>query len=353
MADQELSREEQFANTIAEAREAGLLEGEAKPEPKVEKPEKVEAKPDAKPRDGTGKFVKNEGQAVPEPVEPFAGFKELPKDVQDQWNTLLGRSKQLDSEVTQLRRQNGALLGQVPNLQREVQRLSRSSREAPTQQKAADLTAQLQRFKEYKERYPEDAAAIEELIGSTRQELADTKAELANKVSQIEHRLGSFENERTVQENKGVQDQLDREHPDWRVIAGWVDANGNAVDPNVADYHPHFKAWQSALPAEIQADFADKLKSRSAHLIGHVFEAFERDYKRAVEATEGRGAETASDADPVRERRAEALRDVSPTGSASSNTPADRSLLSPRNAREEDFAATVAKYRHLFPHWGT
>lgn len=349
MAELELpTREQEFADTIKDAREQGLLpseDGEA--EPKKE-PLKAEV---PKGRDESGKFVKQD-KAEKVEAEPFAGFNDLPEEAKAQWNTFLGRTKNLESELTQLRRQNAALMGRVPALQSEVARLQKSGHQPASQTKAADLKAQLKRFEAYKERYPEDAEAIDEYISAATQQLAQTNTQLADKLSQLERRLGTFEGERTVQENRSVQDQLDREHPSWRIIAGWQDADGNAVDPNRADFHPHFKAWKAALPPELQVDFDQKLKSRSAHLIGHVLDAFERDYQVAVDAS-GRGAETASDADPVRSRRAEALRDVSPTGSASSSVPVDKPIQSPRMSREEEYAATVAMFKGdpRFAHW--
>ena len=349
---QERTREQEFAEVIGAAREQGLFggkdEAEAPPKQEAEAPAR-EQKPGAA-RDESGKFVKQEAKAE---AAPFDGFEKLDPKVQEQFNQVFGRTKQLENEIARVRRENGALMGRVPQLQSELARLQRSGEKPASTEKAADLTAQLKRFQDYKERYPDDAAAIEEYIAATRQELADTKTQLADKVSQLESRFESSEKQRKAQadaeQNHRVIDQLDAEHPEWRVVAGWKDAEGNDVPATQAQFHPHFQAWQNALPAELRDDYAKKLGTRSATLIGHVLDHFKRDYETALAAS----GQQADDADPIRTRRAEALRDISPTGSAGNAPPVDRSLQTPANAREEEFAATVAKFRHLFPQWGT
>jgi hypothetical protein len=267
-----------------------------------------------KPRDETGKFA-------PAP-EPFEGFNDLDPKIQRQF-------KNLKQERDKFQNDYKAVEGRLQPLQREYQRLQQQL-EAPKQtsiqgQKKVDDFLTSDEFKDFADRYPQDALGIkkglQETVDQLRSEVADSSKPLAEKLTQVEAKLGEYERERKDAAARKEMDRLSEIVPNWKLIAGWErETEDGQIEP-VHDrsqhvWHPWFAKWLEGLPHVARQAYDRMLQEASADSIGHVFSLFQRDVE-AYQRANGQTVDDASGQSEVQERRSEALRDISPRPSRS------------------------------------
>lgn len=343
MADQsELPLDEESRSQVLERFGKDFSEGKKETVSRETKPADTSDKPGAGKTElpATGKDAgsggSDAGTVQRTAPEPFAGFNDLKPEQQAYFRSLAGERDQYKSNYA-------GLLGKVPTLQRELEALRRSSAQPQTQAREASIAAKLEKFEQYKQRFPEDAEAIEEALSAIRAEVNQTKP-LAETVAQLQARLEGYERERAVGQTAQHVDQLNREHPAWRRIAGWEDDAGNPVPKESQKWHPWFSAWKSNLPPEIQQDYDTKLSQPNAVLIGHVLNHFERD----VQVVLAQNGQTQSDSPGtnVTQQRTEALKDVSPRPSKTGSEPAQTNMNG--NVNGSDRAAVLAQFYDQF-----
>lgn len=302
---------EQFRSGVRESAESnkpGIAPETGRSDPAVAAPAKTDASVAGDPGGN-----RDAAPAKPAP-EPFAGFNELKPEQQAEFRRVLGERDYLKS-------QHASLIGRVPAMQREVETLRQQLARPQTPVTQANVAASLEKFKEYESRFPEDAAAIRELTDSLQSQLANSTNPLTDKVAQLEARVSEYDAKVRGEAAQREADRLTTEHPNWRYVAGWEDAQGNYVaDPGQRQWHPWFTAWKNQLPAEIRADYDAKLDQPNSVLIGHVLSHFERDVQPYLE--NGGQQAPASTATDVSQRRSDALRDISPRPSRSGSEPA-------------------------------
>lgn len=296
-----------------------------------------------KPRDDAGKFA-------PAP-EPFEGFNDLDPKIQRQF-------KNLKQERDKYQNDYKAVEGRLQPLQREYQRLQQHL-EAPKQtgtqgQKKVDDFLTSDEFKDFAERYPQDALGIkkglQETVDQLRSEVADSSKPLAEKLTQVEAKLGEYERER---ESVAAQKQLDRLNdtvPSWKLIAGWEKEtdDGKVIsvdDPAQRVWHPWFDAWRGQLPHSVRHSYDQLLNEASADSIGHVFTMFIRDVEAHQAASGQQQADDVGGSSAVQERRSEQLRDISPRPSRSG---ADQPLPTLNGGGGGDRAAVLAQFYDKF-----
>lgn len=239
--------------------------------------------------------------------EPFEGFSSLPEAAQQQFNRLIG-------ERNQFKNQYASILGQQTQIRRELDNLKRQQQAPQTPKQQQEVAKSLKKFEDFKQRYPEDAEAIQEMIDSVRNEFSQPTQGLLQEVERLKGTVEGFQAEKQRMHAERVQDQLSREHPSWRQIAGWEDEQGNPIEGN-REWHPWFTAWKNGLPPEIAADYDQKLGSVNATLIGHVLNHFERDVQSILDNS----GQQQTDEQPS--RRDEQLRDISPRPSRAGAEP--------------------------------
>lgn len=308
---EQMNREDAFAATIEQARAAEQPQETAKqPEQQTEQETHTEA-------------------------EPFEGFNALPPQAQEAYRQMQARESTLAAERDRYRRESSALSGRVPGLQRELERLKKA------QQSAAPSEAQqrkLERWEEFKQRFPEDAEGLEERFAALESRLVDPK--LANRLEQVEARFRELDAREQREAITAAQEQLSAVHPDWQVIAGMVDQSGKAIPVEQQAFHPEFVAWHAALPQWKQDHYMHLLtETRDVEAHAAILSEFKADYEAALEAEENQGRLPA--------KRRAALDDVSPTGGGGSGLDANRDPNTGRftSSREDDYAETVNRFR--------
>ena len=297
------------------------------------KPGGQEAGASDKPRDETGKFA-------PKP-DPFAGFSELDPKVQKEFKRLLGEKEQLNNNYN-------SLMGQVPAMRREVQNLRNQLAKPQTAEQQTKVQASLDKFEAFKARYPEDAEGVQQLVDSIRQEVTAKLApppELTEKVAQLQDKVSEYERERQIAAAQREADRLAEDHPEWKVIAGWEDDNGNPVPTEKQTWHPWFTAWMSGLHPDVRANYDHLLKQPNAALLSHVFSQFKRDVQAQVDASGQQQADASDEQLDATQRRSDALRDISPRPSRSGSEPIAPSFS---NGRELSRDAILAQYYDKF-----
>lgn len=305
------SREDQFAAAIEQARANEAPQTDNAPE----KPESPQP-------------------STPE-AEPFEGFNALPETAREHYRQLASERSNFAAERDRYRQEQSALAGRVPGLQRELAQLKKAqaaSVPSPAQQRTLD------KYEEFKKRFPEDGEAIEERFAAVESRLGDPK--LGNRLETIEARLAQWDARLENEAVYAAQEQLTEAHPDWQVIAGMVDASGKAIPAEQQQFHPEFTAWAQALP-QWKRDHYQHLMTETRDTDAHaaILSEFKADYAAALEAEEAQGKLPA--------RRQAALDDVSPTGSGGNGL--DGTNRGPdgrfQSSREDDYAETVNRFR--------
>ena len=203
-------------------------------------------------------------------------------------------------EKEQLNNNYNSLMGQVPAMRREVQNLRNQLAKPQTAEQQTKVHASLDKFEAFKARYPEDAEGVPTTCrfhparchGKTR----PPTPELTEKVAQLQDKVSEYERERQIAAAQREADRLAEDHPEWKVIAGWEDDNGNPVPTEKQTWHPWFTAWMSGLHPDVRANYDHLLKQPNAALLSHVFTHFKRDAQAQVDASGQQQADASDEA---------------------------------------------------------
>lgn len=310
-----ISEEEQFSATIAEF--LPEQDSDAAPEQKL---------PEAP-------------QSAATEQEPFEGFSQLPESARAKFTETIEQAKRFERELEQQRRQYGALSGRVPALQRQLDEYKKRTAAAPS---SAPAQTKAEAWEAYKAMFPDEAKAIEERQAQIAADFGGKLSPLEQQIKELAAKTERFEQMAQEAENEQIQEALTELVPDWKIIAGWEDRDGNELDLDAngkIQMHPEFKAWVGANPDWKKRAYVEALNSRDPYQMAAVFMDFKRDYHDAlVEEGYAQSAQQLPQG-----RRQQALRDVTPTGGV--NGLADRSNAPIGHMTEEEqYAATVARY---------
>lgn len=349
-----VSQEDQFDAAVK------AMEGTPPTETKEAPVEAAPAPSEDRPRDEQGRFApRQEGsQAAPqEAKEPFEGFSALPPEVQDQFRGILSRADRAERErnsfrdrfsranqlAEQLRRQQSASQGSGRQSPQPSQGSGRQAQPGIAQARAevaampagAERTAanqKLDAWEKHAREYPDDAAAIQQLVGALRDDLIAGIAPRLQELEQLREQLNGFrsladefQTERQQRRNQEAQSALDEIDPRWRWAAGWVDDQGNDVPREERQWSGAMQAWLSGHDPEVQNFLMQQLGHSSPHVCGEVYRRFFADLDAV---TQGQQTQAAN---PVAARRAENLRDVVPSGGRNGAMPAWRQHSTPED----------------------
>jgi hypothetical protein len=206
--------------------------------------------------------------------EPFEGFSQLPESARAKFTETWEKAQKFEQELAQQRRQYGALSGRVPALQRELDALKKRTAAAPSSAPSPQ-TMSAEQWEKFKAQWPEDAAGIEQALARQAAEIGGKLTPLEKQLQEQAAKLERFEQMAQEAENEAIQETLDDEVPDWRIIAGWETADGQAGDQS---WHPEFQAWLDSMPGRIRAQYDELLGSRDGSDIAYVLNMFKRDY---------------------------------------------------------------------------
>lgn len=353
-----MSAEDEFAATLEALKPAD--------KPEAAPQEAPQTRQDEPPRDEAGRFAPREEGApaqAQEESEPFEGFSSLDPALQERFRGMLSRQEQLlkernsfrdrfaraNGDLTLLRRsQSGApdprrSTGGAPQA-RPAQGSAHQGQPGIAQARAdvaamphgaerAEATRQLDAWEKHAQQYPEDAAAISQLVNGLRAEILGTVGPQLEELNTLRSQIGElrtvaeqFQHERQQARNQENQSVMDELAPGWRVLAGWQDEQGNDVPREARQWHPAMLAWLNGHDPEIRDFKLGQLSHGSPYVAAEVFRSFMADY----EAVAG---QQQTNADPVAQRRAESLRDVVPTG-RSGGQPAWRAPRTPEDELE-------------------
>ena len=273
--------------------------------------------------------------------EPFEGFSALPEAVRQHWTKAEEQRKQYETDLAQARREVGALKGKVPVLERELATLRKPKpATAPASASAAPVSAEA--WEAFKAAFPEDAKAIE-------QRQAAFAAEFSGKLSPIEQqlkdqaeRLERFEQQAWEAETEAIREHMSELVPDWKLIAGVEDRDGNEIAADQQEVAPEFRAWMEALPKAVASSYGAALNSRDPQEMAFVLNLFKRDYYLALLEEESASPQQSKPAP-----RTAALRDVMPSASGS----ALQSGYGQRATTHEERAFVEATTSDLMRQW--
>jgi len=366
-----LSDEDAYAAMIAETRAQPAAE--ATPEPAAaEAPQTAQ---DDRPRDEHGRFApRQEGApaASTAPPEPFEGFSELPPAVQEQFRGILSRADRAERERNSFRDRFSRANQQVAQLSRQQPASQGSGRQSPQPsqgsghqaqpgiaQARADVAtmapgqqrdsanAKLDAWEKHLREYPDEAHAFQQYVDAQREAILASAAKpeqvaaLEEKMAKLNAVVERFEQNEAWQEKQANQKLLDEIAPGWDILTGQRDENGEWVPPGQwKGLHPAMEAWFDGHDPEVKAYKLQQLASKSPRVAGEVIREFLADW----EAVNGSGQQTAAP-NTVTQRRAEAIRDVAPTGAGGSPTPAWRQGLSEEDQYAEFMANSRAQRR--------
>lgn len=293
----------------------------AKPEPeKVDPaPEALQPQQESRARNPDGTFAPktDAAPAAAEPPEPFAGFKDLPPEVQAQFNRLRGEADDYKLRYTRQlghTRQLARSASASPQAPASTAARQAVSGMAPGAQRQA-AQAQIEKWEAHAKAYPDEAAAVAELLTAYASQLEQGFQPLQQELAQIKAQVGDLDEIRAAY--KAMQDQQAeiraRESQEeltkvggdnWKQIAGWEDDNGHPIPPEKRDWHPEFRAWVEGHDPDEQEHIWQTLAHSSPKVAGTVFRTFNQE-RFALEAQP-------TPANNVQTRRQEALRDIQP-----------------------------------------
>lgn len=359
-----VSQEDQFDAAVK------AMEGTKEPAEAAPAPEATPQPSGDVPRDEQGRFApradgqQGASQEAPQAErEPFDGFSSLDPSTQErirriydtnerlnrERNSLRDRFSRASQQLEQLsRRQGGAGTssgqpspGRVGNGQLAQPGIAQARAEVAAMPAGAERNAanqKLDAWEKHAREYPDDAAAIQQLVGALRDDLIAGIAPRLQELEQLREQLNGFrsladelQTERQTRRNQEAQSTLDDLAPGWRYFAGWEDAEGNEVPRGERQWSGEMQAWLDGHDPEVRAVKLQQLGHGSPHVAAEVFQQFLADYQAV---TQGQHTQAPN---PVAARRAENLRDVVPGGAGTGkpSTPAWRQGSSP----EDEFDA--------------
>jgi hypothetical protein len=352
--------EEAFAESVNIAREdAGMFGGkDAIPEedkaPQQQRADGASAPPQ---RDEQGRFTRTEA-----PAEPFEGFSKLDAKAQEYIRGAMSDKERLQQDV--IREQNRAREAQ----QRLSQVRPTPRRNQPTPPAAttkppatAPQPRDLPGWKKVADEFPEFHKSLEERIAATEGDLGrkltaieEAQAKLdqqLQEVSEVSHR---FEAREERERRASARERLNEIAPNWEILAGWKDREGNPIPPDRQAFVPELRAWLDAHPTDVRQLLERQLADPRPEIIGKVFADFNRDLAEIMGVQAGAGSNNGgSNATPpvsnLTQRRNVALNDTQPRpgtgGPPRGGTDPGGGMNRPDAAysREEaEFAATAA-----------
>jgi hypothetical protein len=280
-----------------------------------------------------------EQQPQQQEAEPFEGFSQLPESARAKFTETWEQAKKFEQELDQQRRQYGALSGRVPALQRELAELKKRTAAAPSSAQQKPMSAEA--WEKFKADFPQDAAAFEQALARQAGELTGKLDPLTQELNQLKEWREEVQQQMLEAENEQIREELTEIVPDWRIIAGFEDADGNDIAPDAngrTQMHPEFKAWFDSNPQWMKDAYMAAMNSRDPESMAGVFGAFKRDYYDALMEEQRSGSQQQQ---PTQRRR---VPDVMP--SATSNA-LGGGLTG--NHREDEFANTVTS--DLWQQW--
>ena len=288
---------------------------------------------------------------APEP-EPFEGFNALPPEAQDKFRAAISaRDHEFQEREQRLRNDLQAAVGRIgpeqqarARLERERADLQQKLERAKTPAQAAavekKLALNLDKWHQYREANKDEAEIFEQpLVAMANvydQRLAETRAEFERKLAELNNRFADVDSvkqswEYTQKENERIAtlSAIESQHPNFRLLAGWIDDDGNAIPKEQQQgLHPELQDWLNYQPPSIKAQYDSQLSSMDPVLVSHVLNQFNRDYRDRLLASAPPEAQHAAPT-AAAQRRAAALKDPSPRpgqsalgGGAASNEPA-------------------------------
>lgn len=297
-------------------------------------PAPQEAPQDGRARNPDGTFAprtETQQEAPQAPPEPFAGFNSLDPEIQAQFNRLKGerddlklRYHRVNGQLSRTAKQRNAQQGhpaqQTSPGTTQAGQAARAATENMVPGAAKDAaTLQIAKWEAHARDYPQEAAAIHELLTAfatqidqgfspLQAELNALKAQVQG-LDELKQGYQSLQQERAERAAEEHQHELDAIAGDnWRQIAGWEDERGNPIPHDKRQWHPEFMAWLEGHDPDIQEHYLETLKHGSPKVAGSVIAAFNRDRFSLDGGEQGGQATTPS----VITRRAEAQRDVQP-----------------------------------------
>ena len=255
--------------------------------------------------------------AAQEPQEPFAGFKDLPPEVQAQFNRLRGEADDYRLRYTRQlghTRQLARSASASPQAPASTAARQAVSGMAPGAQRQA-AQAQIEKWEAHAKAYPDEAAAVAELLTAyanqleqgfqpLQQELAQLKAQVGD-IDEIRAAYKAMQDQQAEIRAREGQEELSKVGGDnWKQIAGWEDDFGNPVPPEKRTWHPEFRAWVEGHDPDEQEHIWNTLAHPSPKVSGIPFRNFNQE-RFALEAQPTPAMTTQT-------RRQEALRDIQP-----------------------------------------
>jgi len=360
-----LSDEDAYAAMIAETR------AQATPEATPAAAEAPQAPQDERPRDEHGRFApRQEGaqEAAPAEKEPFDGFSALPPAVQEQFRGMLKSQEQLRRERDSFRGRFTHAHNNFLALQRQAASAGSGRQSQPANsgqspaavgsghqaqpgiaQARADVATmapgqqrdnanrQLDAWEKHAQQYPDDAAAIQQYANALREDILAGIAPQLQELGQLREQVNGLrsvaeqfqhqQHETQRRENVAVLDEI---APGWDVLSGWKDEQGNPV-AEWKGFHPAMEAWLDGHDPEEKAELLKQMSHSSPRVAAMPYRAFLTDW----EAVNGSSGQQTTAPNPVAQRRADAIRDVAPTGAGGSPTPAWRQGLSEEDQHVE------------------
>jgi len=343
-----LSEEDRFAATVEAARAAkDTLATEAKPPPTAAPTPNTEGAQPERARDpATGKFLSTD--AKPPAAAPFDGYENLPEAARKYLDKLQNDTKAAQNRAAAAQRDLERARRQAPPPRTPPQPQARAPAPAPQPRATPKWDAA-------KAEYPDFFASLEERMAATEAEqgrkltaLEQQQVKLDQQLQETRQIADRFQAREAEERKTHTREVLDTLSPEWKRTAGWVDDDGNAIHPDQQVFRPEFQAWLDALPPSVRAIKEAQLEHDDPHVLGSVFQEFDRDYAEAMGWTGNRpdaNGNTATPArDPVAARRADALNDRQPrpNGGSPKRDPAPRpGDMSRGDAEEAAYLASI------------
>ena len=357
--------EDQYAEFVASTRETtaepAQPAAEAAPEPQQ-----------AQPRDEGGRFAPKAGApqtAAPAEKEPFEGFSALDASTQEKFRRMMDRADRAERERNSFRDRYSRAEQRIQNMSRQQPAGNGSGGNRPSQSQGSGRSAQpgiaqaraevadmapgagrdqanrqLDAWEKHAREYPEDAAAITQLVGALRDDILSGVMPQLRELQDLREQVNGF---RTVaeqfthaqqeQERRGHRATLDEIAPGWDILTGHKTEDGQPV-AEWKGLHPAFETWLDAHDPDVKADMLRQLANPSPYVAGNVIRGFLADWQ-ATE-NDGQAAPAAPNA-----HRAANLRDVAPSGGGSAPTPAWNRGMSDEDAYAEFVRSERARQR--------
>jgi hypothetical protein len=229
------------------------------------------------------------------PAEPFPGYAALPEEARKAFDTERAERERLAKEAVENLNKYRAVQGQNAPIQRQNEALRRQIQESET--KAKEQAAKLEKWEKHKAEYPDEAAAIEEMIAPVRSDLESVRQENAQLHAHLQK-----------QQTKAEIDVLSSAHSDWqdKVFGARKDEQKDPARLHEW-FDPVFGEWFFAQHPNVQS----LLGSRQAQDNIYLLDLYDRDVALAGLHEQPAAMPTPA-TDAVAARREKALSNTAP-----------------------------------------